>query len=125
MIVLVVAGCTAAFVLHYKNWTKFEEGNFQVLSGIYRQRVALTDIDSVVWVDKLPKMERKNGFSWLEKEKGVFMDSLTQAEVHFFVDDLHQQKIKVVYQDSIRLYLNLNDSLETVATFEKLKSAIE
>ena len=113
LIVLTLALCIFAFVEHYKNWCKIEEGNLKVLSGIYYQKIPLMEIDSVVFVDKLPEMERSNGFSWMAKEKGVFKDSITQGKVYVFVDDLRQQKIKVVHHDSLKLYLNLQDSIET------------
>ncbi|MDC6383798.1 hypothetical protein D2V93_15515 [Flagellimonas taeanensis] len=113
LIVLTLALCIFAFVEHYKNWCKIEEGNLKVLSGIYYQKIPLAEIDSVVFVDKLPEMERSNGFSWMAKEKGVFKDSITQTKVYVFVDDLRQQKIKVVHHDSLKLYLNLQDSIET------------
>lgn len=125
VIILTVVGCTLAFVLHYKNWPKFEEGNFQVASGIYKQRIPIVEINEVTWLKKLPAMQRKNGFSWLAKEKGVFVDSLTQTKVYVFVDDLRQQKLRITHQDSLQLYLNLKDSLETQKIYEKLTLALE
>lgn len=113
LIVVTLLVCVFAFVEHYKNWCKIEEGNLKVLSGIYYQKIPLAEIDSVVFVDKLPEMERSNGFSWMAKEKRVFKDSITQSKVYVFVDDLRQQKIKVVHHDSLKLYLNLQDSIET------------
>ena len=95
LIILTVALCVFAFVEHYKNWHKIEEGNLKIYSGIYYQKIPLAELDSVVWVEKLPEMERSNGFSWMEKEKGVFKDSITNTKVYVFVDDLYQQKIKV------------------------------
>jgi hypothetical protein len=125
VIVLTLLVCVLAFILHYKNWSKFEEGHFQVVSGIYKQRILLSDIDSIDFVQKLPEMERKNGFSWLAKEKGVFKDSLTNSKVYVFVDDLRQQKIRLVHHDSLKLYLNFADSLETNLVYESLKQVVE
>lgn len=113
LIVLTVIFCVLVFVEHYKNWHKIEEGNLKIFSGIYYQKVPLTELDSVLLVEKLPEMERSSGFSWMEKEKGVFKDSITNTKVYVFVDDLYQQKIKVVHHDSLKMYLNLKDSLET------------
>lgn len=113
LIVLTVIFCVLAFVEHYKNWHKIEEGNLKIFSGIYYQKVPLTELDSVLLVEKLPDMERSSGFSWMEKEKGVFKDTITNTKVYVFVDDLYQQKIKVVHHDSLKMYLNLKDSLET------------
>lgn len=125
VIVLTLILCILAFVLHYKNWSKFEEGHFQVVSGIYKQRILISDIDSIAFVQKLPEMERKNGFSWLAKEKGVFKDSLTASTVYVFVDDLRQQKIRLVHQDSLKLFLNFSDSLETNSVYESFKLELE
>ena len=125
VIVLTILVSIAAFVLHYKNWSKFEEGHFQVVSGIYKEKILLSDIDSVGFVEKLPQMERTNGFSWLAREKGVFKDSLTANKVYVFVDDLRQQKIRLVYKDSLKLYINFSDSLQTSKVYENIKEAID
>lgn len=122
LIVLTVIFCVLAFVEHYKNWHKIEEGNLRIFSGIYYQKIPLTELDSVTLVEKLPEMERSSGFSWMEKEKGVFMDSITNTKVYVFVDDLYQQKIKVVHHDSIKMYLNLKDSLETQKLYAILQA---
>jgi len=69
-------------------------------------------------------MERLNGFSALEKEKGIFRefkDSLTNHKIHVFVDNISQQKIKMIYKDSLKLYVNLKDSLETINLFNHLQ----
>lgn len=124
LIVVTLMGCIFAFVLHYKNWTKIEEGNFQVVSGIYKQRIALSEINGIKFVPRIPELERKNGFSWLAKEKGVFLDSVTGSRVYIFVDDLKQQKIEVVHNDSLLLYINLIDSLKTQLLFDLLKERI-
>lgn len=125
LILLVLTGCILAFVLHYKNWTTYEEGNFEVTSGIYQRRIAIAEINEVVWVQKLPQMERKNGFSWLAKEKGVFLDSLTQNTAYVFVDDLRQRKIKITYNDSLQLYFNLVDSIKTQEFMTILSPLVE
>lgn len=122
IIVITVIGCIAAFVLHYKNFVSIEDGEFKVYSGIYRQRIPLTEFDSISWVARIPQMERRNGFSWLAKEKGVFNDSLTQSTTYVFVDDLRQQKIRLVHHDSLKLYINLPDSLATQQLYEQIRS---
>ena len=113
LIIVALLLCAAAFALHYKNWLQTENDSFSVASGVYYQAVKSTDINSIEWVPKIPKMERTSGFSWGTKEKGRFLDSITKATVHVFVDDLTQQKIKIQYQDSLTMYLNLKDSVET------------
>jgi len=125
VIVLTVLFSIAAFVLHYKNWSKFEDGHFQVISGIYKEKIVLSDINSVGFVEKLPQMERTSGFSWLAREKGVFKDSITASKVYVFVDDLRQQKIRLVYKDSLKLYINFSDSLQTSKVYENIKEAID
>ncbi|MAU14910.1 MAG: hypothetical protein CMH46_05145 [Muricauda sp.] len=124
LIVLTVVICVLAFVEHYKNWHKIEDGNFRIFSGIYYQEIPLTELDSVLLVDKLPEMERSSGFSWMEKEKGVFLDSITQSKVYVFVDDLYQQKIKLVHHDSLKMYLNLRDSVETQKLYAILQGRL-
>ncbi len=124
LIVLTLVACAFAFAVHYKNWHKIEKGEFRILSGIYYQKIPLPTIDSIELVDKLPEMERSNGFSWMVKEKGVFKDSLTQTKVYVFVDDLRQQKIRLVHQDSLKVYLNFKDSLETQKVFQTLKQEL-
>ena len=121
IIVLTLVGCIYAFVVHYKNWTKIENDELYVTSGIYNQKVALAEISAFEFVPKLPQMERKNGFSWLAREKGVFLDSITGHTVYVFVDDLRQQKLRIQFQDSLQLYLNLADSLETQKIYESIK----
>ena len=124
MIILTLALCVLVFVEHYKNWHKIEEGDFKIFSGIYYQKIPLTELDSVLLVDKLPEMERSSGFSWMEKEKGVFVDSISQTKVYVFVDDLYQQKIKLVHHDSLKMYVNLRDSLETEKLFSILQTEL-
>lgn len=124
MIVLTLVICVLAFVEHYKNWHKIEAGNLKIFSGIYYQKVPLTELDSVLFVEKLPEMERSSGFSWMEREKGVFKDSITNTKVYVFVDDLYQQKIKLVHHDSLKMYLNLKDSLETQKLYATLQRSL-
>ncbi len=122
LIVLAVAASIAAFVVHYKNWCNIKDGQFKITSGIYRQRIPLSELDSISFVERIPQMERKNGFSWMAREKGVFKDSLTDSETYVFVDDLHQQKIRLVHHDSLKLYVNFVDSLETQKLYQKIIS---
>ncbi|MEM7484343.1 MAG: hypothetical protein AAF348_03970 [Bacteroidota bacterium] len=124
VIVVTLIVCVFAFILHYKNWHKIEEGQLKILSGIYYQNIPIGEIDSLLLVDKLPEMERSNGFSWMAKEKGVFKDSITQTKVYVFVDDLKQQKIKLVHHDSLKTYLNFNDSLQTQKFYKELNAEL-
>ena len=124
---MTVTVCLVAFVLHYKNWTKVESDELKILSGFYYKKLRYSELDSVVMVEKIPPMERLNGFSALEKEKGLFRefkDSLTTKKVHVYVDNLSNQKIKVVYNDSSKLYINFTDSLKTQELFTLLKGKI-
>lgn len=122
LIVLVIILCTAAFVIHYKNWIRIEDGEFRIVSGIYLRQLPISDIDDLGWVDRLPVMVRDHGFSAWAKEKGIFHDSLNpEKKVYVFVDDLTNRKIRMVYSDSMEVYFNLADSLETVELFNELK----
>ena len=124
LIFLTVSFCISAFALHYKNWDEIENGEFKILSGAYYQRLSLDHIDSVMMVEKIPEMERAHGFSWLAREKGVFKDSLTDTKVYVFVDDLRQHKIRLVHQDSLKLFINFTDSLKTQRLFNELSEAV-
>ena len=125
VLLLAVMCCIFAFVLHYKNWISLEEGNLKIVSGIYQQKIPLSDINGINFVQRIPEMERKNGFSWLTREKGIFLDSITGTKVYVFVDDLGHQKLELVHRDSLKLYINLSDSLATQAFYENLVSEIE
>ena len=79
------------------------------------------------FVEKIPPMVRLNGFSAFNKEKGVFRDfkdSLTDKKVHVFVDTYENQKIKIVHHDSLKLFINLKDSLETQLLYDLLSSKL-
>ena len=124
---ITVLVCLMAFVLHYKNWTKVKSDEIKILSGFYYKKLKYPELDSVLMIDKIPPMERLNGFSVLEKEKGLFRefkDSLTTKKVNVYVDNLSNQKIKVVYNDSSKLYINFADSLKTLELFTLLKGKI-
>ena len=125
LIIATLLLCTFVFILHYKNYTKIKEGHFQVVSGFYKQRIPLTNIHGVEFVPRIPEMERKNGFSWLTREKGVFLDSVSGNKIYVFVDDLQQRKLKIQYGDSRELYLNLTDSLETQKIYTTLKTFMD
>lgn len=128
IIILTVFICLMAFLAHSKNWTKVEQDQVKILSGFYYKKVKFSQIDSIVWIDKIPPMERLNGFSAFEKEKGIFRefkDSLTDKKVNVYVDNLLNQKIKVVYDDSLKFYLNYKDSVNTVKLFNLLQGRVE
>lgn len=128
LIILTIIVCGLSFAAHSKNWTKIKPNKLQLLSGFYYKELPFNELDSLGWVDKIPPMRRLNGFSALEKGKGLyqeFKDSLTDKKVHVYVDNFSHQKIRVVYQDSLKLYINLKDSLETIALFEMLHDKLE
>jgi hypothetical protein len=94
------------------------------MSGFYRISIPYNEMDSIYFVDKIPPMERLNGFSALEKEKGIFRefkDSLIDKKVYVFVDNINQQKIKLVYKDSFNLFVNVKDSVASVELMEDLQ----
>ncbi len=120
LLVLTIIVCVLAFIAHYKNWTKIEGGKMQLLSGFYYKELQLSELDSVKWVDRLPPMQRLSGFSALDKGKGIyqeFKDSLTDEEIHVYIDNFSNRKIKLVYNDSLLLYMNMKDSLDTDELF--------
>ncbi|NNE78002.1 MAG: hypothetical protein HKN31_13130 [Pricia sp.] len=115
--------CLLAFMAHSKNWTKTDNSKLQILSGFYYQKLRFSELDSVDMIEKIPPMERLNGFSAFDKEKGIFRefkDSLTDKKVFVYVDNLAHQKIKIVHHDSLRLFINLTDSTETQRLYEYL-----
>jgi len=128
LIILTLIVCGLAFAAHSKNWTKVKPDKLQLLSGFYYKELPFSALDRLGWVDKIPPMIRLNGFSALEKGKGLyqeFKDSLTDKKVHVYVDNFSHQKIRVVYQDSMKLYINLKDSLETIELFDLLQDKLE
>jgi flagellar motor component MotA len=128
LMVITVIVCISALVMHYKNWIKLKPDQVQILSGFYKVDVAYADLDSIKLIEKIPPMQRLNGFSALEKEKGIFQefkDSLTDKKVYVFVDNISQQKIKLIYRDSIKLYVNHKDSLKTLELFDFLHKKLE
>lgn len=113
--------CLLAFTAHSRNWTRMQADRMQLLSGFYYTELWYSDLDSVLWTERIPQMERRHGFSFWAREKGVFTDSLNPGPpAYVFVDDLRQHKIKIRYRDSLALFLNFSDSLETQTVYELL-----
>ncbi|WP_062056545.1 hypothetical protein [Sediminicola sp. YIK13] len=125
LIVVTIIVVFLVFTAHYKNWIRAENDSMEILSGIYYKELRYADIDSVVMVQKIPSLERINGFSAMEREKGLFKDSIHKTEVYMYVDRLSQPKIRVVYQDSLNLFLNLIDSTATQQMFQFLTDKIK
>ena len=125
--VLAVIFSIMAFAAHSKNWISKDSTDMKILSGIYFKRLKYSELDSIKFVERIPPMERLNGFSAMEMGKGVykeFKDSLTDKKAYVFVDNFSSQKIAVTYQDSLKLYLNFKDSLETEAMYKFLTERI-
>lgn len=125
MLVITVICCAFVLILHTRNWVGNDGNNLSLRSGFYNVEIPLNELDSVVFVERIPPMERLHGFSALEKEKGVFRefkDSLTDKKVRVFVDNINQNKVKLVYKDSTYVYFNLKDSVETVQLFQQLNA---
>ncbi|MDO6490079.1 MULTISPECIES: hypothetical protein [unclassified Cellulophaga] len=125
VIVLTLMVVVIAFMAHYKNWIKIENNQFKILSGVYYKTINFTDVNTVEMVDKIPSLERINGFSVSETEKGVFRDSIYNTDVYIFVDKLSRQKIKVTYKDSLQLFFNVSDSLETEKMYTMFSHKID
>jgi len=113
LIVLSLIVVAIAYVVHSKNWIKIDGEQFKILSGVYYKELKFSEVNGVTMVDKIPSLERINGFSVQEVEKGIFKDSIYRTEVYIFVDKLSRQKVKVTYNDTLQLFFNVSDSLET------------
>ncbi|WP_405379709.1 hypothetical protein [Maribacter sp. LLG6340-A2] len=127
ILIVTIVVCGIILAMHFKNWIDTENNALTLRSGFYRVQVPYEELDSVLLVERIPAMQRINGFSALEKEKGIFRefkDSLTNKKVYVFVDNIEQQKIKLVYKDSSYLYVNLKDSVRTLQLMDGLKSKI-
>lgn len=126
IIVLTILVCGTVFAMHYKNWIRQEADQITILSGFYFQNILYSDLQEVDLVKRIPELERINGFSAWEKEKGIFRDSLKpNNRIYVYVDNLYDEKIRLVYKDSIEMYLNLSDSLETRELLRHLKDQKE
>tara|TARA_R110002050_G_scaffold155741_3_gene283697 strand:+ start:1597 stop:2037 length:441 start_codon:yes stop_codon:yes gene_type:complete len=123
LLVVTLILCGTILIMHFKNWISNDSQSLKLRSGFYAVEIPYSQLDSIVMVERIPPMERLNGFSALEKEKGIFRefkDSLTDRKVHVFVDNIGQQKVKLVYKDSAYLYFNLKDSVETIHLLDEL-----
>lgn len=125
LIVVTIIVVFLVFTAHYKNWIRTKNDSIEIVSGIYYKELLYSEIDSIDMVQKIPSLERINGFSAMEREKGLFRDSIHETEVFIYVDRLSQPKIRVVYQDSLKLFLNLSDSIETQQMFQFLSNKIK
>lgn len=126
-LIITVIVCAFVLTLHIKNWVDDDVNSLSLRSGFYNVEIPLNELDSVVLVERIPPMLRLHGFSAFDKEKGVFRefkDSLTDKKVRVFVDNINQNKVKLVYKDSAYVYFNLKDSVETVQLFQKLSTRI-
>ena len=126
-LIVTVILCAVILILHFKNWVGNDSESLKLRSGFYHVEIPYTELDSVVLVERIPPMVRLNGFSALDKEKGIFRefkDSLTNKRVHVFVDNISQQIVKLVYKDSANLFFNLKDSVETVELFNDLTAKL-
>lgn len=126
VIVLTVLICLAAFILHFKTWTRQETDRVYLISGFYSTEIMHSDIGNVSMVPKIPEMERVSGFSAWAVEKGIFRDTLQGLEgIRVYVDDLNQPKIKLERKEDSQIYFNFKDSLKTKEYFELLVEKIE
>ena len=125
LIILTVIVSLLSFLAHYKNWIWKKTDRIQILSGIYFKELPFNTLNEVAMVPKIPSLDRKNGFSAWEKEKGIFKDSLNEEKlVYVYVDNLEDQKIKLTYNDSLLLFINLSDSLKTKELYLYLEEKI-
>ena len=126
LIVLTIIVCLLSFLAHYKNWIWKKADRIEILSGVYYMELPFKTMNEVSMVSKIPSLDRKNGFSAWEKEKGVFKDSLNEEKlVYVYVDNLHHQKIRLTYNDSLLLFINLSDSVKTKELYLYLEEKID
>jgi len=126
LIVLTIIVCLLSFLAHYKNWIWKKADSIEILSGVYYMELPFKTINEVSMVPKIPSLDRKNGFSAWEKEKGIFKDSLNEEKlVYVYVDNLHHQKIRLTYNDSLLLFINLSDSVKTKELYLYLEEKID
>ncbi|MDX1314321.1 MAG: hypothetical protein R3356_02365 [Eudoraea sp.] len=126
IIVLTLLVCGTVFAMHYKNWLREEPNQLTILSGFYLQQIPYGELNEVGLVKRIPELERINGFSAWEKEKGIFRDSLRpNNKIYVYVDNLYDEKIRLRYRDSVELYINLSDSLKTRELLKMLKEQKE
>jgi len=126
LIMLTVIVSILSFIAHYKNWIWKRNDRIQILSGVYYMELPFNAMNEVSMVSKIPSLDRKNGFSAWEKEKGIFKDSLNEEKlVYIYVDNLADQKIRLTYNDSLSLFINLSDSLKTKELYLYLEEKIE
>ena len=71
LIILAVIVSILSFMAHYKNWIWKKADKIQILSGIYYMELPYNSMNKIAMVPKIPSLERKNGFSAWEKEKGI------------------------------------------------------
>ena len=126
LIVLTIIVSILSFIAHYKNWIWKKADSIQILSGVYYKELPFNTMNEVSMVSKIPSLDRKNGFSAWEKEKGIFKDSLNEEKlVYVYVDNLHHQKIRLTYNDSLLLFINLSDSVKTKELYLYLEEKID
>lgn len=126
LIVITILVCGLAFTIHYKNWTALEKDHLRIVSGIYYKELPYAEMNSVELVPRIPQMERISGFSAWKTEKGMFKDSLNpENTVYVYVDNLLHPKIKLVHQDSLKVFLNFADSTETQQMYQLLNTKLD
>ncbi|MGB5459030.1 MAG: hypothetical protein WBM85_03650 [Eudoraea sp.] len=126
LIVLTVIVCILSFLAHYKNWIWKKPDRIEILSGVYYMELPFNTMNEVSMVSKIPSLDRKNGFSAWEKEKGIFKDSLNEEKfVYVYVDNLRHPKIRLTYNDSLLLFINLSDSVKTKELYLYLEEKID
>ncbi|WP_297705801.1 hypothetical protein [uncultured Eudoraea sp.] len=126
LIVLTVIVCILSFLAHYKNWIWKKPDGIEILSGVYYMELPFNRMNKVSMVNKIPSLDRKNGFSAWEKEKGIFKDSLNEEKlVYVYVDNLYHPKIRLTYNDSLLLFINLSDSVKTKELYLYLEEKID
>ena len=80
LIIISVIGCILSFLAHYKNWIWKKSDRIQILSGVYFKELPFNALNEISRVPHIPSLDRKNGLSAWEKEKGIFKESLNEEK---------------------------------------------
>ena len=121
LIIFTLLVCGLAFAAHMKNWKQVRPDEIRLLSGFYYLRVPFEEVKEVAWAEKVSYLSRRHGFSAGQWEKGSYRDSAQPGlRAWVMVDDWEQPKLRIAWGDSLLLYLNFRDSLETESLHQLL-----
>lgn len=126
LIILTLVLCALIFAAHMKNWKRVGPDGMRLLSGFYYLEVPFDELREVEWSERVPYLNRRHGFSAGQWEKGSYRDSAQPGlKAWVLVDDWEQPKLRIAWRDSLLLYLNFRDSLETDGLHQILQERLK